>query len=196
MSTQELYFAISKKPRAIRQPSVVAFSFLLWGAIVTGCLVTDTIEFEDAINYPPETIEVFPKEHILTVCDNQTLIFWALIWDPDVEDPSESPAAANLSLIADTSQAASGSCNPASRPIIYSERGENKEGGTLVYLSCSTKLTEFNQNSLIEVTMTISDLGFISRANVGNPVPRPKANIITERWSLKVEDREICNQFR
>lgn len=196
MSTQELYSATSKKYRVAVWPTLFALSLVFLGIVPLGCLVTDQIDFEDAINLPLEVVESFPEERILTVCDNQKLVFWAVLWDPDIDDPSESASSAHLSLVADTSISADGTCNPPSTPIIYSERGQEKETGTLFYLSCTARLTEFNKDSLVEAKMTISDRGFLSRSIGNDPVPRQEANVTILSWTLKVEDREICNPYR
>ena len=48
-----------------------------------GCIVTDTIQFDDAVNHPPEVLLVEPlNEYIATVCQ-ETQQFTITVWDPD-----------------------------------------------------------------------------------------------------------------
>lgn len=198
MSTLELFFATSKKCEVAIYWTILAFSLLIPGVSALGCLVTDTIEFEDAINHPIEILDIFPGETILTVCDNQSVTFWVVLWDPDVEISKESAASAHLSMVADTKEQlrkvpSSYRCKPPSSPVVIPTRGKNKDKGALVYLSCSAELTQFNAGTLVEVTMTVSDLGFVSSTEPD--VPRD-ANVANMRWTLKIEGREICNEFR
>lgn len=54
--------------------------------IATGCVVTDTIEFEDKVNYPMQVLLLSPSNDEIALVCKEHRTFTLKVWDPDEGD--------------------------------------------------------------------------------------------------------------
>jgi hypothetical protein len=67
--------------------SIKASASLVLALIVaTGCVVTDTIEFEDKVNYPMQVLFLSPANDEIELVCKEHRTFTLKVWDPDEED--------------------------------------------------------------------------------------------------------------
>ena len=78
------FIAILKKHRVDTVKILILASFAL---LFTACVVTDEIEFQDKLNYPPQFVSADPSNDAINYAKNSAKTeFTVHIWDPDEDD--------------------------------------------------------------------------------------------------------------
>ncbi len=173
------FFATSKRGshRLIWLVCVVVAQLLM------GCVVTDKITFDEADNNPIALLAAAPEKHIKAVTGEDAVNFTVTVWDPDVLSPDDQQIGALLTYSTDYWETQEDICRTP--PVPLSEE-ENVYGvdGTVFNITCLLDLTslELIDNSLLSVTMTVSDLGFQSHSNK----PRKGAQLVSHNWGLQI----------
>ena len=97
MWIQELFFAISKKAERPFRLGLGGMVLLLSSLLLPGCLVTDTIEFEDAVNHPPLVVASTPRgTH--SFCPGDAASFFVVVEDLDEDDAYDTDMRGLISL--------------------------------------------------------------------------------------------------
>jgi hypothetical protein len=188
MSIREPSSATSRRPRLRRGAGLGATIAAALGlTALGGCLVTDTIEFEDEVNRALEIVSSSPLEQIIETCPDDELAFEVTVRDPDEPDPLDSSIEALLSINLDVNglePPVELSCDPPRSPL-GSEDAEEPEHGGLANLRCAVDLSRLNvpSEALLPVTVRVSDLGFTSAKT-----PRQGAHVVEREWVLSIEE--------
>ena len=181
MSIQELSFAISKKPKFGPKALAAAVACAMACLGQLSCVVTDKIEFEDKINYPPEVTHYTPSGSIISVCSDDESVFIVHVWEPDEDNLDSLEMEGRLILDLDPS-AVYKKCRS---PKELENASAQEEIGMVVLIECRIDLGQYNvvENSLIPIQLQISDLGFTNADNV-----QTGANTVDLTWTFKVEE--------
>jgi hypothetical protein len=150
-----------------------------------GCAVTDTIEFEDAVNSPPMVISSTPRGLSLAVYADGDQTFSVVIQDPDEDDANNTDVAARLFLNNAYFNNRAYPCNPPREPPPLIGSPDDPSAGALIYIACtlqSGNLQDIPAGVQTEVTLEVSDLGY----SAGNTV-REGAHTVEVNWILEVE---------
>ncbi len=169
---------------------IAAITFALLTLSCVGCLVIDTIEFSDEINYPLEILTFTPQYSLKSVCTNETQIFSATVWDPNEPDARYSDMRAKLLFFDDSNPNAEGQafdCVAPRAPSTLIDTSEDYEIGALIYLECELSGAFIGSESdvLITAKLRISDLGFAN-----STTPKRDAHTAEVTWFLRTEN---CN---
>jgi flagellin-like protein len=153
---------ISKRPERRGVSGLFAVLFFFAFTIAGGCVVTDKIEFEDAVNHSISIERNLPEESIVTVGRGANQEFSALVWDMDVIDPERNPIEGHLEIRAEYwTESAFKSCDEPG--LSDASVGDTEAGETPIFLiKCTVDIGDFEviEDSLIELRLIVSDLGF------------------------------------
>lgn len=186
MSTLERSSGTSRRrePLSVCLRSVAVLAALT--PILTGCVVTDTIEFEAAVNHPFKIISVSPEnDHIVTFCESDDEHeFRVTVWDPDKRDETTIHGQVDLR----DSATAGGKwytwfreeCHAA----VDSSSGDDQEPGIRVELTCAFDYDFKPGERMLRVH--ISDLGFVDSN------PAPNAHTAESMWTINVLPAYLC----
>jgi hypothetical protein len=186
MWIQERYFATSKKGESLFRILLSAGFLVLSGLSLTGCIVTDTIEFDEATNHPPAVVESTPRG-IHSTCPGNDASFFVIVEDVDEDDANDTDMQGMLSLINEIDSIAPYPCDDPRPPLIpISSDPEDSDGDrTLIQITCPISaelLAQIPYEVLTSVHLEVSDLGYVS----GN-TPREDAYVVQVDWVLEVE---------
>jgi hypothetical protein len=142
-----------------RLPAVL--SLLLAG----GCIVTDRIEFADAVNHPPEVIDVEPPNESIGLVCPELQEFTVDLWDPDEGDLAYYGAQIYATWSSGTPGSWNyvGQCDPPMEINGFADSLAGYETGVLLRITCELPLNYFNisqSDPRLLVLVRISDLGF------------------------------------
>ncbi|MCP4602320.1 MAG: hypothetical protein GY847_17690 [Proteobacteria bacterium] len=165
---------------------IVAHALLLLALTCTGCLVLDTIEFEDEINYPFLILYTDPQYGLESVCAGKTQPFSVTVWDPNETSASHSDIEARLFFFPNTNPNTSGTLISNCTTTQHSSFSDNFETGATVTLECGGKVIDEDQiDTLVKFELRVSDLGWAN-----NETAKQGANTAEVLWFLRVEN---CN---
>lgn len=187
MWIQERYFAISKKAESGWRLLWCALFTALSGLLLTGCIVTDTIEFTDEVNYPPAVVASTPRG-LHSTCPGNDLSFFVIIEDVDEDDADDTEMQGMISLTNEIDSVAPYPCDDPRPPYIPVSGGTNGSDDELppIQITCPISaelLSQIPIGVLTGVHLEVSDLGYVS----GN-TPREDAYVVQVDWALEVED--------
>ncbi len=129
-----------------------------------GCIVTDEIDFRDAVNHPPELIDVEPSNaYIDTVCP-ELQTFTVEVWDADEDDA----AFYGAQIYVRWTPGDTGSWNdqrPCNQPteVAALEDGAEKQEGVRMRITCELPLEYYSIDTAepyLLVMVRVSDRGF------------------------------------
>ncbi len=187
MWIQERYFVISKRGET-RYCLLWCMGFLaLSGLLLTGCIVTDAIEFDDAVNHPPAVVASTTRG-LHSTCPGSDMSFFVIVEDIDEDDPDDTEMQGMLSLTNEIDSIAPYPCDPPRPPFIPVGSGSSGSDEDLppIQITCPISaelLSQIPIGVLTSVHLEVSDLGYVS----GN-IPREDAYIVQVDWVLEVED--------
>jgi hypothetical protein len=147
-----------------------------------GCVVTDTIEFEDAINYPPVIVASTPRT-IRSFCQGDDQNFFVIVEDVDEDDPYDTEMQGLLSLTNEIDSIAPYPCEDPRPPFVPVANSD--EDTTQIQITCPISaelLAQIPYGVLTTVHLEVSDLGYVS----GN-TPREDAYVVWADWVIEVE---------
>jgi hypothetical protein len=155
-----------------------------------GCIVTDRIEFTDAVNHPPEVLEVQPANDTIGMVCPELQEFTVDLWDPDADD---------LAYYGAQIHAAWNQVNPGSWNYVGEcappldvgglGAGSGYETGVLLRITCALQLDQFSISQTdprLLVLVRISDLGFYQGQ------VRDGARTAEVVWALDLLPDEAC----
>ena len=163
------------------------FTFVL--LFVAGCLVTDEIEFEDDVNYPPQLLSMSPSnQYIGFFCADDNLEFSMTVWDPDPEDVDTFDA--NIYFAADPSDSAAspslgGSCVLNELVTSADDDDDTNNVGVQMKVDCSLNNIPA-PGDLNLVKIVASDLGFVQG------VAPEDARTVEVLWVKELLADELC----
>ena len=169
-------------------PRIAAVALLL-PVLAAACIVTDDIQFEDAVNHPPEVIDVTPANDQITPVCPETQELTVTVWEPDAEDA----AFYGAQIFARWTRGATGgweyddSCDP---PVELDDPGDGDHaGGARVRLTCELPLEFINideSDPTMLVLVRVADLGFFQGQ------VRDGARTAEVLWVLEVQPEVAC----
>jgi hypothetical protein len=197
MSTRGRFFDILRKRKIGPKALIAALIWAVLGSVQTSCIVTDTIEFEDAVNHPPEVLWWDPPEHLFWVCldSSQQEIeetFTVKVWEPDEENLGESQLDARLILYpnpkTDVDPVYESCANPL--PTELASESAQMETGMVLKIGCHVKIPMyyFLDYPLLPVKVQVSDLGFTSQGFTEPDGFVSGARTAEVTWVLKAEE--------
>ena len=180
------FFDISKR-RDTASPLFVLGMLCLLGLSEAGCVVTDKIEFDDAVNQPISIERDTPVDPIVSVSTSDNRNFTVTVWDWDVDDPdpAQNSIEGKVEIRADYwSTSVLRECNSL---VLSSEETDTDVVDTSLprfTIVCPVDLKQFDalEESLVEVRIVVSDLGFFG------DTPRPNAQTAEMLWVLRVQE--------
>ena len=121
---------------------LAVLSLLLAG----GCIVTDRIEFSDAVNHPPEVIQVEPLNDSIGLVCPELQEFTVDLWDPDAADFAYYGALIQATWTSGTSDGWNyvGQCDPPTEISGLADSPAGYETGVLLRITCELPLNYFN----------------------------------------------------
>ena len=150
---------ISKKPERRKASCFLAVSLLLALFCAQGCVVTDKIEFKDAVNHSISVARNLPEE---TAAQDAIVRFSVYVQDEDVTDPEQNPIEGHLEIKADYwTDPVFKSCEDPS--LVEPDDDDTDDELSPVFLiECDLNLETVGvtEDSLIAVRLVVSDLGF------------------------------------
>ena len=155
-----------------------------------GCIVTDKIDFQDDVNYPPQVIGMSPDNSAVRfVCLGAEPEFEVSLWDPDEEDAppmTEAKISAWLDINSPDEGEKAGDCTmSATSPLADSPY----EGGVLLTAHCTmTILTGGVHDGLLPTRVLVSDRPFVQGVL---PETARTAEVF---WSVEVLSEDECPQ--
>jgi hypothetical protein len=163
-------------------------------ALASGCIVTDTIGFEDEVNHPPEVLLVEPlNEYISTVCQ-ETQQFTLTVWDPDEADAASYAAKIYLRL----NPTVTGGwdvikdCDISKVATATGEVVATYESGIQMSVNCQLPLglyTLGEGEDLLLVQVRVSDRGYSPSNEVSEG-----ARVAEVNWVLELLPDEVCQE--
>jgi hypothetical protein len=182
------FFGISKKHESRR---FRAFGMCL-GILVSlaaGCVVTDKITFEDAVNQPFSILDYAPSEHLIYSMSDAQVDFRVTVGDPDVTDPEAPEIRGLITVLADDwSGPFKGTC----KAPIQADDADHEWSGYIFDIECSFTVPHYLgsiDGSLLTVNLSVSDLGFLP-----DDRPRKGAHLVDLTWVVSVERIEEALQ--
>lgn len=159
MSIREPSSATWKRPDGLRRAGFAAACAM--AALLAGCLVTDTIEFEDAINGPLEVVSASPAESLLRVCRDERRTFAVTVWDPDEDDAEQPALRARLTVDIDEDVSVAGECKVPTVGAPPAGQGD-PEMGAFLDVACTVNLgiLSVSDGDLLTARIELSDIGF------------------------------------
>ncbi len=157
---------------------------------LVSCLVTDSIEFEDALNHPPEIIESKPTTAVINVCKEQepqpgfVKYFEVTVWDPDIEQLEEIPIQAKIFVYNYQNKPEQ---NAFCSIVDKQQDTEEYPEGALIFFSCEIDLgpkviNGIADDTLVPVIVQVSDSGFTSSDTI-----REGGRTAEQVWVLHVK---------
>jgi hypothetical protein len=148
--------------------------------MASACVVTDKIEFKDAVNVPVEVKSHSPpNDETLSVSLRHEFEFSVTVWDPDVDD-LENPDMRGKLVI--NSEFVAGQLSKRCPGPSYQESDSEEH---LFKIDCPYNLPP--QDSLmgrdLTVELIVSDRGFDQ-----NQDPREGARVTSVTWTIRVEE--------
>ncbi|MDD5308225.1 MAG: hypothetical protein PHU25_12960 [Deltaproteobacteria bacterium] len=190
MWTRARSSATSRRPERLGTPRARATALLALFASGAGCVVTDTIEFEQGVNHPPEVVSLDPvNDHVITVCPD-TQDFSLTVWDADEADVTTYEAKIFLSLDAYVP----GNWNVKDDCVVTelapSGAQEDATGGVSLNVACQLALDIYTipPGALLFVMIQVSDLGY------SHKVVKEDARTADVVWVLEVAPSSACGQ--
>ncbi len=178
MWIRERCFDISKSPDCGHLLLLSALAWLVMSLVTQGCVVTDKIEFHDAVNTPMSIVDYKPsKNQVQSVGLNGEIVFSATVWDPDVDDLEDPSLQGKLVVHSDWLDSPASRCQAPSYVDLETEEVHFR-------IDCSQQFPADRRalDTMFVVEMIISDLGFDRSGN-----PREGAEISTVNWFVRVE---------
>lgn len=178
MWIRERCFVTSRGPDRRRLGSRSAVAWLVLSLATGGCVVTDKLEFHDAVNSPMSIVDYEPSPNqVLTVGLNGEIVFSATVWDPDVRDLEAPPIEAKLVVHSDWLETPASRCDDPEYENLETEEVHFR-------IECSQRFPadRLALDTMFIVEMIISDLGFDRSEN-----PREGAEVSTANWFVRVE---------
>jgi hypothetical protein len=194
MWTRARSSATSRRSERRGTPCASAAAVLALVASGTGCIVTDTIEFEQKVNHPPQVVSLDPaNDHVITVCPD-TQNFSLTLWDADEADVTTYEAKVFLSL--DAYQPGNWEnvvrdCDVAQFAPSNAD-GETVSGVSL-NVACQLPLDIYaipGEGSLLFVMVQVSDLGY----GYGRNVVQEGARTAEVVWVLEIAPSSVCTE--
>lgn len=162
--------------------------------LAAGCIVTDTIGFEDAVNHPPEVLLVEPlNDYISTVCQ-ETQQFTITVWDPDEKDAASYGAKISLWLnpTATGSEDVIKDCDISRVATTTGEATTEYETGVQMFVDCKLPLGLYTLGvgeDLLLVRVRVSDRGYSPSNKVSEG-----ARVAEVIWVLELLPDEVCQE--
>jgi hypothetical protein len=130
-----------------------------------GCIVTDRIEFTDAVNHPPEVIDVEPPNDSIGLVCPELQEFTVDLWDPDAGDLAYYGALIHAAWAAGTSEDWNyiGQCDPPTEITDPTDGAAGYGTGVFLRITCELPLDLFSisqSDPRLLVLVRVSDLGF------------------------------------
>jgi hypothetical protein len=187
MWTRARSFATSRRPERRGTPRARAAALAALCATGAGCIVTDTIEFQQGVNHPPEVVGLDPaNDHVITVCPD-TESFSLTIWDPDAADVATYDAKVFLSLDAYVPGHwdVKNDCE-----ITELASADEAAGGISLNVACQLDLfyTNLGAGALLFVMIQVSDLGY------SHTLVREGARTAEVVWVLEIAPGSVCTE--
>jgi hypothetical protein len=186
MWIQELFFVTSKRGKFLYRLWVGVMALVLPSLLFTACVVTDSIEFEDAVNHPPVVVASTPRGTV-SVCRGDDQSFFVVMEDIDEDDPYDTDMRGLISLINEIDSIPPYPCNDP-RPPVVPIGDDSDEDSTLIQITCpvSVRLLDLiPYGVLTTVHLEVSDLGYVS-----GDTPQEGAYVVQTDWVLEVESCE------
>jgi hypothetical protein len=160
MWTREPSIAIWKRPEPLRY----RIGLLCLALLVSSCVVTDEIEFQDKINMPPQLVWTEPVTDVLHMVDDDTRqTFTVQVWDPDEKDANSYEGMITIIEESNAVQPRKTSDRSCIVNVDTPPDPSEYDGGILVTFDCSV---DFSLNATpVETTLIVevdvSDRGFL-----------------------------------
>lgn len=171
----ERFFATLKKGSHPIWLGVVIVAHLL-----LGCVVTDKITFEEGTNHPLAYLDAMPEEHFIPLSTKNDIELSVIVWDPDIYDPDEQQIEARLAYSTDYWEEDEYSCKGIS--VLQGEENIYDIEGIPFRVTCELKLSDrvLIDDTLVSVTVTISDLGFQNNGKL-----KKSAQVVVHNWTVR-----------
>ena len=158
------------------------------GLLLGGCLVTDQITFEDAVNHPISILAYTPTDNLIPKTANESFTLTVVVTDPDVTDSADHEIEARLVLAADYWSNPDTSTKSCAAPQPLPNHGYAVDS-VVFTIDCVVELGPLNvyDGSLVKVKTVVSDLGFL-----GSDADRfaPGAFIAEQPWVVQIAEEE------
>ena len=183
MWIREQSFDTSKRSDSDPKAVIAALAPILIGVLVSSCVVTDKIEFEDEVNYPPEVRRLDPSnDSVLTICGEGKHSFDIWVWDPDEKDADTLDS--KLFLLRNPYSGGTWTQGLDCQVAIPGD--EDQETGALLYVKCETSILGVKSGDLIIVKAHISDRGYVQNA------VKEGARIVEVLWIVEIASEAAC----
>jgi hypothetical protein len=146
------------------------FAVIWWSllALASGCIVTDKIEFDDAINHPPVVQRAAPQKATFTYTlneDNINLNFAVYVQDEDVFDSEDNPIDAIIEVrLSGWEEPEPNPAGCAAPKLLYGNDAPAADPGDPPFfkIDCGLDLNTIDaaDGAVVEVRVIVSDLGF------------------------------------
>jgi len=146
---------------------------LLLVTILSSCVVTDEIQFEDYENIPLSIKDYEPSTNIFSVTKKDLKTFSITIVDPDIDENTIDDLQARIIFESDLIDRNPNNC--------YDKESVEIDGTIAYKITCTINLGagySIPDNSLLEVKMEVSDRGFDSPDD---------AYLVFVNWVLMIE---------
>jgi hypothetical protein len=163
-------------------------SFILFSLILlTGCMVTDEIEFKDKVNYPPSIIDVQPPSgQINYAVKGSTVTFTVTLFDHDKDDFDYYDGRI---VILETLNSSYIKKDIFSCKEPQPAGGEDFSDGITVIMTCQATLrTTLDTQNTLQIEVEISDRGYDS----GNSLPED-ANTVKVLWTYELLEQNSAS---
>lgn len=178
MSTREQYSDISRKLKSVSFKSLLAWLGIVCLVETSGCLVTDTIEFEDARNGPMQLVDFDPEATFISSKESASNEgFIVTVWDSDDQTTADQRVAAQIISFADVYENQStGSCSLEEYSL-----NEDEGYGFNYEFKCNRAGDAYPVGTKITVTVRVSDRGF--EKDPDDPLKtKPGAHYVDVTW--------------
>jgi len=160
-------------------------ALLVLAALAASCVVTDTIEFEDAVNHPPEVQSFEPaNDRVITVCPAEQS-FRVDAWDPDPADATTAEARVYLRLNPEVA----GEWDVVRECEVTPREAEPAEGGVVLGVTCNLDLGLYGAvqpGARLLVRVELADRGY------AQSLPRNDSRTAELLWALEVAPAAAC----
>lgn len=181
MWIQGRYSDISRNRSRALGLGFFAWALCAFSGLLFGCVVTDKIEFEEAVNQPFAILARDPEGNLVQGDKGSVKTVSVTVWDPDFDEIGEVSLAGKLVVRSDLWTSPMVYYCPA--PVVPEADSETTESEGIAYLlSCPFNLpNEVPTGSLLEFTLIISDLGFYRGGE-----PRAGAYTAEMNWVIQM----------
>ena len=157
----------------------IGLLFVVVAHLLTGCVVTDKITFDEAMNHPIAYLYADPPDHIISTSQKKIISLKVIVWDPDIYDADEQQIEARLAYTTDYWEGDEYDCKSV-RALLGEENIYDIEGIPFeVQCDLDLRSLELIGDTLLSVTMTISDLGFQNNGN-----PKKRSQLVVHNWAV------------